>query len=78
MVRYTPFYRLYLLTHVILNILTPYSFVYLIIYSLYLSCPEAWNQKNGQPSSTLLQLVSSELAALQQRLNTGENPTCSK
>lgn len=46
--------------------------------SLYLSCPSSWSQKKGEPSSTLVQLITTELAALQQRLNTGENPSCSK
>ena len=72
-IRYTPFYRLYLLTQVVTNLLTPFLFFRFITHRMYLSCPAAWSQKNGQPSSTLMQLLTSELTALQQRLNTGEN-----
>ena len=77
-IRYTPFYRLYLLTQVVTNLLTPFLFCRFITHRMYLSCPAAWSQKNGQPSSTLMQLLTSELTALQQRLNTGENLSCSR
>lgn len=37
-IRYTPFYRLYLLTQVVTNLLTPFLFFRFITHRMYLSC----------------------------------------